>query len=158
LKFPNSLKNIFSDKGIEEMTSLTSFTKQIPANAGYYINVAAITTGTAAAPVATFYQNTGNDELPALSANPYAISSVTSTFMTSAGGAIFKDMGKNLMSSGRTFRKVQLVVSTGSLVAGGTEGVGGADSAPTNYLTGYIELPGQHGITAGYYTPVARLG
>jgi hypothetical protein len=62
-------------------------------------------------------------------------------------------MGKTLMSSGRTFRKVQLAISSVT-----TEGVGGIDSAPTNYLTGYIELPGQHGISSGFFTPVARLG
>ncbi len=139
------------------MTSLTSFTKQIPANGGYFIKVGAITTGTAAAPTATFYQNIGNDELPNITTNPYAISSATSTFLVAAGSAVFKDMGKTLMSSGRTFRKVQLVVST--LL---TEGVGGADNIPTNYLTGYIELPGQHGITSSVpplgFTPVARLG
>jgi hypothetical protein len=139
------------------MTSLTSYTKQIPANAGYYINVAPITISNTAA---SFYQNNGTDELPSIAVNSYAISSITSTIMRTVGSAVFKDMGKTLMSSGRTFRKVQLVVS--SLL---TEGVGGADTAPTNYLTGYIELPGQHGITSSQgpfggigFTPVARLG
>ena len=137
------------------MTSLISGVKQIPSNQGYFINVGDMRT--------TFYQNNGTDELPLISANVYARSTTTSalsTMFATGGNAILKDMGKNLMSSGRTFRKVQLVMSTGSLVAGGTEGVGGMDvlNAPTNYLTGYIELPGQHGITAGFFTPVARLG
>lgn len=135
------------------MTSLISGVKQIPSNQGYFINVGDMRT--------TFYQNNGTDELPLISANVYACSTTTSqlsTMFATGGNAILKDMGKNLMSSGRTFRKVQLVMSTGSLVAGGTEGVGGIDAAPTNYLTGYIELPGQHGITAGFFTPVARLG
>jgi hypothetical protein len=139
------------------MTSLTSYTKQIPANAGYFIKVGTITS---AANTTTFYQNNGTDDLPLISANVYALSSVTSTLLTVNGSAVFKDMGKTLMSSGRTFRKVQLVVSTNSLMFGGTEGVGGVDNAPTNYLTGYIELPGQHGQTSGSgsFTPVARLG
>jgi hypothetical protein len=140
------------------MTSLTSYTKQIPSNAGYFIKVAGITTGNTAT---TFYQNNGTDDLPLISANVYALSSVTSTFLVgTTTSAVFKDMGKTLMSSGRTFRKVQLVVSTNSLMFGGTEGVGGVDNAPTNYLTGYIELPGQHGQTSGSgsFTPVARLG
>jgi hypothetical protein len=139
------------------MTSLTSYTKQIPANAGYYINVA---------PIANrFYVNAGTDALPNISTNVYATSSYTSTVMATAGSAIFKDMGKTLTSSGRVFRKVQLVVSTGTLAALGSDGVGGADTAPFNYLTGFIELPGTHGafgsgssaVGAGP-TPVARLG
>jgi hypothetical protein len=133
------------------MTSLTSYTKQIPANAGYYINVADCRT--------SFYANTGSDEAPTMAANVYANSSITSTYMATAGNAIFKDMGKTLVSASRVFRKVQLVVNTGFVVSGGTSGVGGVDNSPVNYLTGYIELPGQHGSgsTTGA-TPVARLG
>jgi hypothetical protein len=148
------------------MTSLTSYTKQIPANAGYYINVASMATASgAAAGVAKFLVNAGTDALPLLSTNLYATSSFASTLLATAGSAIFKDMGKTLTSSGRVFRKVQLVVSTGTLAAGGSDGVGGVDSAPFNYLTGYIELPGTHGAfgtpggsTANTAAPVARLG
>ena len=145
------------------MTSLTSYTKQIPANAGYYINIASLNNG-----VPTFYANFGTDALPLISTNVYATSSITSTLVKTAGSAIFKDMGKTLTSSGRVFRKVQLMVSTGTLAALGSDGVGGADSAPTNYLTGFIELPGTHGafglgggFVGGVFqgpTPVARLG
>jgi hypothetical protein len=144
----------FSDKGIE-MTSLLRKEKQIPLNLGYYINVGDIRT--------TLYQNNNTDAAPLISANVYARSTTTSnlsTLFATAGSAVLKDMGKTLMSSGRVFRKVQLVTSTNSLVNGGTEGVGGVDSAPTNYLTGYIELPGTHGDSSGSgsYTAVARLG
>jgi hypothetical protein len=133
------------------MTSLTSYTKQIPANAGYYINVGDCRT--------KFFVNAGTDALPLISTNVFAVSSGTSTLIASAGNGIFKDMGKTLTSSGRVFRKVQLVVSTGTLAASGSEGVGGVDTAPFNYLTGFIELPGQHG-SGGFATPtpVARLG
>ena len=132
------------------MTSLTSHTKQIPANAGYYINVADCRE--------SFYVNAGTDEAPRMSTNIYSQSSITSSFMNSAGQAVFKDMGKTLVSSSRVFRKVQLVVSTGFVVSGGSSGVGGVDVAPFNYLTGYIELPGQHGSGGLGGTPVARLG
>ena len=133
------------------MTSLTSYTKQVPANAGYYINVADCRS--------RFYVNAGTDEAPLISTNIYSQSSITSSFMVTAGNAVFKDMGKTLVSSSRVFRKVQLVVSTGFVVGGGSSGVGGVDTAPFNYLTGYIELPGQHG-SGGFPsgTPVARLG
>jgi hypothetical protein len=143
------------------MTSLISQTKQIPANAGYYITV-----GNA---VTSFYQNNGTDEVPAFGQMVSTMSSsgaYVSSLITSAGG-IFKDMGKNLVSSGRVFRKVQLVVNTGADLltppaAPGTAGVGGQAVGTgdiSGYLTGYIELPGRHG-SGGYFqpTPVARLG
>ena len=145
------------------MTSLTSYIKQVPANAGYYINVGRLDSGATGGP--KFYANYGTDELPLVSTNVYATSSYTSSLMAAAGSAIFKDMGKTLTSSGRVFRKVQMVVSTGNVLFGGTSGVGGVDNTPVNYLTGYLELPGQHG-SGGFGTalggvgpsPVARLG
>jgi hypothetical protein len=144
--------------------SSTGF-KQLRTNAGYYINVADTR--------ATFYQNNGTDVAPLLSANVFARSTTggISTILATAGSAVFRDHGKNLVSSGRTFRKVQLMVSTGLVYGGsfaGTDGVGGFDNISVqpnttpNYLTGYIELPG-YGVTGssgaqGVFTPVARLG
>lgn len=140
------------------MTSLISLTKQIPANAGYYINVGDMRT--------KFFVNNGTDEVPVIALNPYAQSTITtltgvslSTSMTNAGGVTFKDMGKTLVSSARVFRKVQLVTNSGADLVTGTAGVGGVADTTSAYVTGYIELPGQHG-SGGYYapTPVARLG
>jgi hypothetical protein len=142
------------------MTSLQAGFKQVRANAGYYINVANAQ--------ATFYQNNGTDVAPLISANVFARSTMggIATMLTTAGAAVFRDHGKNLVSSSRTFRKVQLMVSTGVVYGGasaGTDGVGGSESNP-NYLTGYIELPGLGGGSSGLgngtvvYTPVARLG
>lgn len=130
--------------------------KQLRINSGYYINVGDTRT--------SFYQNNGTDVAPLMSANIFARSTLggISTILTTAGSAVFRDHGKNLVSSGRTFRKVQLMVSTGVAFGGtapGTDGVGGIDSTPTNYFTGYIELPGASSATAGALcTPVARLG
>jgi len=130
--------------------------KQLRINSGYYINVGDART--------SFYQNNGTDVAPLISANVLARSTLggISTILTTAGSAVFRDHGKNLVSSGRTFRKVQLMVSTGVAFGGtaaGTDGVGGSDSAPTNFLTGYIELPGASSGTVGSLcTPVARLG
>jgi hypothetical protein len=139
------------------MTSLISYTKQVPLNAGYYINVGTL--------VSTFYSNAGTDDAPLISTNIYARSSITSTFLTTAGAAILRDMGKTLVSAGRGFRKVQLRVSTLTLLQGGTDAVGGVDTAPTNYITGYIEIPFSTSGTAGAapgvsggLSPVARLG
>jgi hypothetical protein len=122
---------------------------------GYYVNVADTRT--------RFYMNNGTDSAPAMSTNYYAVSSVTSTYMATAGSAVFRDHGKTLVSANRVFRKVQLMVSTGSVNVGGSDGVAGVDNSPVNYLTGYIELPGLGGSGSGNVagsgiTPVARLG
>ena len=129
------------------MTSLISVTKQIPANAGYYITISSCLT--------SIYCNTGTDEVPIISTMTGALGAAGVSTLVNAPGAVLKDMGKTLVSSGRVFRKVQVVANTAQL----TEGVGGVDTAPTAYITGFIELPGQHG-SGGYYrpTPVARLG
>ena len=142
------------------MTSLQKSIKQIPANLGYYINVGDCRD--------YYYQQNGTDAAPSLGTNAYAQSTIKfgptaaniCTLMQTAGSVIFKDMGKTLLSSSRVFRKVQLMTSTNSLVNGGTSGVGGVDVSPTNYLTGYIELPGTGGAQSGVVavTPVARLG
>lgn len=60
-----------------------------------------------------------------------------SSLISTAGGAVFRDMGKTVVSATRTFRKVQLVVSSPT-----TFGVAGNVSTTPNedYLSGYIEL------------------
>jgi hypothetical protein len=141
------------------MTSLQTRIKQIPANDGYYITIADARN--------SFYVNIGTDAAPLMSTNLWARSSNTSTIMSAAGG-IFRDMGKTLVSSTRVFRKVQLLANT---TASPSEGVIGAPLSATNtsdYLSGFIELPGTGGMSsgaangagaaAGLYTPVARLG
>jgi len=70
-----------------------------------------------------------------------------------AGGAILKDMGKTVVSSLRTFRKVQLVRHNSTI---STFGVGGqAATTGEDYLSGYIEL-GFEG--NGTPAPVAHFG
>jgi len=85
----------------------------------------------------------------------------------SAGAGILKDLGRQVLSAGRVFRKVQLVVRNAgaSSVAPGapnagasTFGVAGTSTgaaANQDYLTGYIEL-GYEG--TGPATPVAQYG
>ena len=53
--------------------------------------------------------------------------------ISSVGAGLLKDMGKTVVSSNRTFRKVQLVVQ------GGT-GVSSSASTAGPFYTGYIEL------------------
>lgn len=99
------------------------------------------------------WASTGN--LFATAGSPY-LSSVNG-----AGAGILRDVGKQVLSSGRVFRKVQLVVRNGPFVPStgtSTFGVAGK-SAGTNpnedYLTGYIEL-GYEG--TGIATPVVQYG
>ncbi len=135
------------------MTSLQTRIKQIPANDGYYIGIAAGVRD-------TFYVNAGTDSAPFISTNIWARSTNTSTILATPG-CILRDMGKTVISSTRVFRKVQLLVSspTSEGVAGGPAGTGASAS---EYLSGFIELPGTGGMSSGAsntgYTPVARLG
>lgn len=57
-------------------------------------------------------------------------------------GALLKDMGKTIVSTGRVFRKYQVVGPAALTVS--TFGVGGAAGSSTQagYLTGYLEVPG----------------
>jgi hypothetical protein len=69
-----------------------------------------------------------------------------------ASGRILKDMGKTVISSGRTFRKFQLVFPQNQ----STMGVYGAAASTTNpgYITGYLEVARDG--TPGTVTPMAR--
>ena len=69
-----------------------------------------------------------------LGSNP---NKATSTISDIAKGGLLRDMGKTVVSAGRTFRKIQLMVSTVS--TGGVAGSSGT-SPNVDYLTGYIEL------------------
>ena len=141
---------------------MSSGFKQLNTGYSYYVNVGSL--------ISTFYTNSGTDAAPFFSTNIYAQSTVTSTLLRTAGAAALRSHGKAIVSSGRVFRKVQLMVSSGQVTTGGTDGVGGIDLGPgvtPGYITGYIELPGQgvgSGVgtgaaaTAGVFSPVARIG
>ncbi len=70
-----------------------------------------------------------------------------------AGAGLLKDMGKTVVSAGRTFRKIQLVARNVS--TGGVEGNTPSNVNVQEFLTGYIEL-GFDG--AGQPAPVAKYG
>jgi hypothetical protein len=138
------------------MTSLTSFTKQIPSNGGYYITLADIRS--------RFYYNAGTEAAPTMSTVMFTdpAQSSISTLIASQGG-VLRDHGVTLLSSGRVFRKVQIMGPTGQVRTGGTDGVAGgvnASNTTPSYATGFIELPGTGGYSSGSgnYTQVARLG
>jgi len=78
--------------------------------------------------------------------------------INSAGAGILKDLGTQVVSSSRVFRKIQLVVRNGALTGSqSTFGVAGASGTNPNqdFLTGYIEL-GYEG--SGPATPVVNYG
>lgn len=138
------------------MTSLLSGVKQNLNEGSFYINVASL-----AGKVNGF---NGNDAAPQFScarwANFQQVGGISSAVAT-AGSLLLKDMGKTVVSSLRTFRKVQVVIpntqtlstfGVGSgVVSGGVLGAGLGE----DYLTGYIEL-GFEG--AGTPAPVAHFG
>jgi len=81
-----------------------------------------------------------------------ADSAAFSTISSINAGGLLRDMGKTVVSSNRTFRKVQLVRPS---LAGG---VVGTSSNAGAYLTGYIELAtGNQWASAATPAPVAYL-
>jgi hypothetical protein len=130
------------------MTSLLTSSRQVSSDGGYYIPLASLynkiysynTTTTAATFAAATWATTGTTGAAKFASSINAI-----------GAGILRDMGKTVISSGRTFRKVQLVVSTGSNGVAGNVGT----TPLEDFLTGYIEL-GFDG--NGLLTPVAAYG
>lgn len=137
------------------MSSLQSHTKQIPLNNGYYITLGDIR--------GEFYQNYGTDAAPLMSTINYSNPVQPQSSIIAAAGGTLRDHGVTLVSSGRVFRKVQVMAPTGPSYLAGTDGVAGNVSASgltPSYLTGFIELPGTGGYSSGTgsVTAVARLG
>ena len=59
-----------------------------------------------------------------------------------ASGDVLRDMGKTVVSSGRTFRKVQFVSSIVGGVPGGVTGTLDSAHPTVAFRTGYIEVGG----------------
>jgi hypothetical protein len=146
------------------MTSIQGSLKQIPRNANYYIPISSIVTVSTATPVVFISDLDGNGNLstagwavtPAYAGQP---GNGKYTSSLNAGQGRLRDMGTYILSAGRTFRKVQLVVNNGALTANqstfGVAGPAGVANSADGYLTGYIEL-GWEG--SGVNAPVARFG
>jgi hypothetical protein len=140
------------------MTSLLSGIKQNLNDVGYFINVASLNGQVNA--------YNGNDAAPQFSCATWAFAKAgaATSFLSSAvatgGSLLLKDMGKTVVSSLRTFRKVQVVRANNLTVS--TFGVGGGVGSGAvgaglgeDFLTGYIEL-GFEG--NGTPAPVAHFG
>jgi hypothetical protein len=144
------------------MSSIPSYIKQIPTDARNFIPVSSLLNivyglneATTVLSPASWALGNSIPGVASFTASPYASSIAT------AGAGKLRDMGKTYVSSGRAFRKVQLIVpnvANGKVQGAGasTFGVAGESeaAAPTSdYLTGYIEL-GWEGQNQG--APVAR--
>uniref|UniRef100_A0A6C0HFX3 Uncharacterized protein n=1 Tax=viral metagenome TaxID=1070528 RepID=A0A6C0HFX3_9ZZZZ len=125
------------------MSSLLKYTKQTPMNGGYYV---------ALAPLTSSYTLTGTEVAPAFST---LTSSIMGLATSPPSGSILRDEGKTLRSANRVFRKVQLLLSTGSVVTGGTDGVVGLSTGTSPWATFYVELPGPGTLAT---SAIARLG
>jgi hypothetical protein len=62
------------------------------------------------------------------------------TGLAAASGDVLRDMGKTVVSSGRTFRKVQFVSSIVGGVPGGVTGTLDSAHPTVAFRTGYIEI------------------
>ena len=80
-------------------------------------------------------------------------SKFTSTISQIGAGGLLRDMGKTVVSAGRTFRKIQLMTSTVS--TGGVTGAAAGGNPNVDYLTGYIELGSGFNGTMPSGAPVA---
>ena len=132
------------------MTSLLTSQKTVSTDGDYFISIASLLGKVYTLNPSTARFSTSNWASVNLIDGPgLPVSTV------GAAGAILKDMGKTVVSSLRTFRRVQLVLP-GTNPTFSTFGVGGrAVSVGDDYLTGYIEL-GLEG--NGTPAPVAKFG
>ena len=127
--------------------SATGF-KQNQNDIGYYIPIASLVNR-------IFSYNPANANQFSTASWAYFGPGASMSSINGAGAGILKDLGKTVVSSLRTFRKVQLVLPGNSTLS--TFGVGGRAAGVTgeDYLTGYIEL-GFEG--NGTPAPVAHFG
>jgi hypothetical protein len=139
------------------MSSVPVGFKQSNVDSGYYIPVANLT-GLVYARTSEPVGNTGVGGGSFSTATWAYFGAGRSLSTILAGAGLLRDMGRTVVSSLRTFRKVQVVLSnvpaTGA--PGSTFGVGGrATGLGEDYLTGYIEV-GFEG--QGTPAPVAHFG
>ena len=121
------------------MTSVGPMSQGMKQTRGYYVPLAdcrgflnSYTAGSGAGGsfvVGTFAVPTASQV--GLVAGP-TLSSISSL----GAGGLLRDMGKTVVSSNRTFRKVQVVTK----VNGASSGVGGDSNGSVPFVSGYIEL------------------
>jgi hypothetical protein len=130
------------------MTSIGSFAKQVPLNNGYFRTIASLAGG---AHISSFLYTVNT-------AGAISSWAVPTGFTTTLAGALstafLKDMGTQVVSSGRTFRRVQVVVPNLS----STDGVAGVAvpvGQDSDFLCAYIESGFRGNLAPG---PFVRTG
>ncbi len=142
------------------MTSIGRSIRQVSANTGYYVPLGSLLGRIFAEPpvASNGLMSSFSTAAWAAASGATAPGNLLSSISTVGQGGLLKDMGKTLVSSGRVFRKIQLVCN--SARAGSTLGVAGDVGTTPNqdYFTGYIELGlGELGGN-GTPAPVAAFG
>ena len=143
------------------MTSLQTSLKQIPIDFANFIAIASLTANSS---IKLFYDNGAGTGQGVFSNAQWPGSSSNLSTVFSQSGVVLRDMGRTVVSSGLTFRKVQYVHAgynqNNANVALQTFGVDGpADTTAANgtnlsgFYTGYIQL----GLGGGTQAPVARV-
>ena len=127
------------------MTSIGSYTKQIPLNNGYFRCVQSLSPVNASSLVFTPSGTLSDGRISSMT------TATTNVLSYNLSTALFKDMGKQAVVNGSTFRRLQVVAPFGA--TGGVDGaVAGVDG---DYLAFYI-LTGFGG--AGVPSPFVRTG
>ena len=148
------------------MTSLLTNLRQSNTDGGYFMNIGSIlgkvynrteaASGNTGVLGGSFSTATWVWSSPSM---PTAAWASLSTSLFTAGQTILRDMGRTVVSSTRTFRKVQLVRP--GVNAPSTFGVDGQVLSGESYFTGYIELGlgGEGSVAnAASVAPVVRYG
>ena len=156
------------------MTSVLPHIKTIASENAYFVSLATLAvnghTGTpnAGGQILTSRVAAGTNVTAAnvsFSTAVWASQGDTSTLIN-ASGKVLRDLGKTVVSSLRTFRKVQAVVSSfsmgvyvGTAVGAYPAGAATGQLAGEEFLTGYIEIVGSSGYAAtANPAAVARMG
>jgi hypothetical protein len=131
------------------MTSLQTRIKQLPSEGATFVslgnpagltNILAFTPNSDASRVGSFAPVTIAANAAAETASALTLTSLGNI---STAGALLRDMGKTVISSGRTFRKVQYVKPGSSDTSATVPGNGltfGVDGEATAFRSFYIEL------------------
>ena len=124
-----------------------------PMNAGLKTNPTQYFTLQAAVAPANFYQytapsgsggsfnpTTANSFPPANTLSGITLSGAQTVAACLGQNRMVRDMGKTVVASGSTFRKIQLLVPNGTNITGGQPAVTGVQGGYTGYLTGYVQV------------------
>ena len=135
------------------MTSIGSYTKQVPLNNGYFrvVPTLAVTNNTAFTHVSSYMYTVNAAGTVSSWAVPTGFGSPLANALSTG---FLKDMGTQVVSSGRTFRRVQVVVPNLSSTDG-VAGVATPAGADNDFLCAYIETGFRGNLAPG---PFVRTG